>query len=180
MKSEYNSFDRPDGQQEFTIEEEQFVLESDLQLVKSIVTKVDQKLKALGWNQDDIEIVTSAVDELVVNGIAHGNQGLPSYEDPQMLFDQSQLKTKNEPTEKKVYVTTKLTPQKAMVIVRDEGKGFIPTDEAEQALKDENLLRPTGRGYLIMKHQLDDILYEIDPNRGGTVVTIRLENKEKN
>ena len=89
-----------------------------------------------------------ALSEAVTNAVIHGNKQDPS---------------------KKVFVTASLDENSAIHIsVQDEGPGFEP-QSLPDPLKEDNLMKPSGRGVFLMKQYADDVSY----NDKGNKVTLR-------
>ncbi len=78
-----------------------------------------------------------ALEEALTNAVKHGNRSDPS---------------------KKVIVRYAVTPEKAVIIVRDEGGGFIPEDIPDPTTPDR-LPLPAGRGIMLMRAYMDEVEY---------------------
>lgn len=78
-----------------------------------------------------------ALEEALTNAVKHGNQ-----------CDCS----------KNITVRYAVTPQKAVVIVRDEGCGFIPEDIPDPTTPDR-LPLPDGRGIMLLRAYMDEVVY---------------------
>ncbi len=78
-----------------------------------------------------------ALEEALTNAIKHGNQ-----------CDRS----------KSIIVRYAVTPQKAVVIVRDEGGGFLPDDIPDPTTPDR-LPLPDGRGIMLLRAYMDEVVY---------------------
>ena len=113
-----------------------------------------------------------ALEEAIVNAIVHGNLEVSSdlRERDDDLFEQTVEQRAGDPRYKHrtVRITTFLTPACAEFCVEDQGPGFdvasIPDPTAP-----ENLMRPSGRGLLLMRTFMDDVSYNAD----GNCVTLR-------
>lgn len=106
----------------------------------------EEVVKWAGLSGEEEECVCMAVMEAVVNAILHGNR-----EDPQ----------------KQVDVEFDVQPQRISITVRDQGTGFDP-DRVPDPRAPENLLKPSGRGILMIRTCMDEV--EIRPSGSGTVV----------
>ena len=91
-----------------------------------------------------------ALTEAVNNAILHGNRS-------------------NE--EKKVRVVCEVQEDGVLFTVTDEGKGFRP-DTVANPLKEENLLKQSGRGIFLMRTLLDRV--EFHRTRAGMEVKLWL------
>lgn len=78
-----------------------------------------------------------ALEEALTNAVKHGNQ-----------CDCS----------KNIIVRYAVTPQKAVVIVRDEGCGFMPDDIPDPTTPDR-LPLPDGRGIMLLRAYMDEVVY---------------------
>ena len=99
--------------------------------------------EAAGFGEDDCYRIGMSVREGVINAFHYGNEERP---------------------EKKIHLVLDLTPEKMIIHVLDEGKGFdlggVPNPLAE-----ENLLSTSGRGIFLMRAFMDE--FEVVPGRTG-------------
>lgn len=119
-----------------------------------------------------------AIEEALLNGCLHGNLELDSElreeegDKFETLADQrADLAPWNA---RHVYVDASITQQRAKIVVRDEGKGFDP-ETLPDPTDPENLLKPHGRGVMIMRMFLD----EVNWNAEGNEVTLVM-NADRN
>jgi serine/threonine-protein kinase RsbW len=120
------------------------LLES-VDLAESIVMRVAE---ASGFDDDDIHKIGMAVREGVINAYNYGNQ---------------------QDRAKKIRMTVELEPEKMIVRVMDQGKGFEMT-EIPDPLAEENLLRTSGRGLFLMRAFMDDFTVRHAPGGGAELV----------
>jgi serine/threonine-protein kinase RsbW len=118
---------------------------SNLDFLPKVDQFIERKLKKLKVPKDQLVDIAISVSEAVTNAVMHGN--------------------KND-VNKKVRVSLILEPTEVEIWVEDEGAGFDP-DGVASCLEDENLLKHTGRGILILKALMDVLEYDCDP-KGGT------------
>lgn len=90
-----------------------------------------------GFPEDAIFGLKLALEEALTNAVKHGNASDPS---------------------KPVTVRYAVTPQQAVVIVRDEGTGFNP-DAVPDCTRPERVCVPSGRGIMLMKAYMDEVCY---------------------
>ncbi|MFH1733074.1 MAG: ATP-binding protein [bacterium] len=109
---------------------------------------VEKLLKATKFPKDDLDDVAISVSEAVNNAILHGNQS-----------DES----------KKVFIKVYLSKKYIRISVRDEGGGFKP-ERVPDPTEDENLLKASGRGLLIMQHLMDRLAFK--PTSKGTEIIL--------
>lgn len=98
-----------------------------------------------GMSKEIADDMSIAVVEAATNAIVHGNK-----------CDRS----------KKVNVSLRRLPAKIVVSVSDEGPGFDPCCLANP-VEGTNLFKESGRGIYIMKHIMDEVVYDF-PKSGGT------------
>lgn len=94
-------------------------------------------LERHGYTEGDVFAMKLALEEALTNAVKHGNANDPG---------------------KQVTVRYHITPEKAIVIVRDEGAGFFP-EEVPDCTCAERLPVPSGRGIMLMKAYMDKICY---------------------
>ena len=88
------------------------------------------QMRLLAWPEKDMFNVQLAFSEAMTNAIMHGNRS-----DPQ----------------KKVYLQCGVQEDEVRISIRDEGSGFNP-DELPDPRHPDNILTPTGRGILLIRH----------------------------
>ena len=90
-----------------------------------------------------------ALEEALCNAVRHGNQNDAS---------------------KPITVRYAITPEKAVVIVRDEGRGFRP-EEVPDPTDPDRLPLPSGRGIMLMHAYMDEVRYR---DHGREVYFVKL------
>ena len=100
--------------------------------------------EAAGFGEDDCYRIGMSVREGVINAFHYGNEERP---------------------EKKIHLALDLTPEKMIIHVLDEGKGF-DLGSVPDPLAEENLLSTSGRGIFLMRSFMDVV--EIRPSQTGT------------
>lgn len=116
--------------------------------VEPFLNKVNRTLRL-----DEIQFhkLMVSVTEAVNNAIIHGN--------------------KSDPT-KRVIVVCEIRPGWLVVIVSDQGKGF-KVERVSSPIKDENVLKDSGRGIFLMKTLMDKVIYDVD--KSGVKVQLWLD-----
>jgi len=99
--------------------------------------------QAAGFGEDDCYRIGMSVREGVINAFHYGNQERP---------------------DKKIYLALDLTPDKMVIHVLDEGKGF-DLRRVPDPLAEENLLSTSGRGIFLMRAFMDE--FAVVPGRNG-------------
>jgi serine/threonine-protein kinase RsbW len=118
----------------FDQETQELLLDSTLESVDLADQAAMEMAKKVGFNEDDQNSISMAVRECMVNAVAHGNK----YN-----------------SRKKVHLTLEATPGTLVVLIGDEGDGFNET-EVPDPLAQENLLKQSGRGLLLMRAFMDE------------------------
>ena len=106
------------------------------------------ELIAHGFGPDAQFAVRLALDEALANAIFHGNQ-----QDPQ----------------KHVVVECSIADDRVTISVKDQGAGFSPSQVPDPTL-DENLEKLHGRGIMLMRAYMSDVLFN---DRGNCVTLIK-------
>jgi len=112
-------------------------LPSDLHRLKEPELQIMQELKRSGYDEDTIFAIKLAYEEAVTNAVKHGNC--------------------NDPT-KHVTIRWYVGRERFVLMVRDEGCGFQPTNVPDPTA-DENLERPCGRGLMLMQSYMTKVRY---------------------
>ena len=124
-------------------------LDSSLESVDAAEEVVLQEARELGFDEDDQHKIGIAVRECMVNAVVHGNR----YNN-----------------RKKVHVAVARSPGTLEIRISDEGEHFDMT-QLPDPLADENLLRHSGRGLLLMRSFMDEFqVRRREPN--GTEVRL--------
>jgi CheY-like chemotaxis protein len=112
-----------------------------------------------------------ALEEALLNAFYHGNLEVSSQlreEDHRAYHDLAEKRCQQMPyKDRRIHVQVRVTRTQAMYRIRDEGPGFDPStlpDPTDPA----NLDRPCGRGLLLMRTFMDNVIY----NDKGNEVTL--------
>ena len=125
------------------------VLDSSLESVDAAEESVLQAARETGFDEDDQHRIGMSVRECMVNAVVHGNR----YN-----------------SRKKVYLTITRSPDRLEVSIADEGDHF-DVSKIPDPLADENLLRHSGRGLLLMQAFMDE--FQVRPRQPqGTEVRL--------
>ena len=132
------------------------VLESTLESVDTAEDLVLDTAKMAGFDEDDLHKIGMAVREAMVNAVVHGNR--------------YNLK-------KKVRLDVSTSPERLAVTIVDQGEGF-ELKELPDPLADENLLRQSGRGLLLIQAFVDEFsMKRAEPPMGTEVKLVGYKNK---
>src|SRR6476660_2050766 len=99
--------------------------------------------EAAGFDEEMCYRIGMSVREGVINAFHYGNQERP---------------------DKKIHLAVDLTPEKMVIHVMDEGKGF-DLSQVPDPLAQENLLSTSGRGIFLMRAFMDE--FDVVPGRTG-------------
>jgi len=108
---------------------------STLESVDSAEALVLGIANEMGFQEDDVHQIGMAVRESVVNAVVHGN-----------CYSKR----------KKVRLSVTKERDRILVTVADEGKGF-DLDSLPDPLSQDNLLRQSGRGILLIRAFVDEL-----------------------
>jgi serine/threonine-protein kinase RsbW len=111
-------------------------LESTLESVDRAEEAVLEAAQDLGFDEDDLHRIGISVRECMVNAVVHGNR----YN-----------------ARKKVHLKISRTPERLEVLIGDEGEHF-DVSKLPDPRADENLLRQSGRGLLMMQAFMDEFV----------------------
>jgi|SRR5579871_4535263 len=120
-----------EGVQARTVE---LVLDSTLESVDTAEEVILREADGLGFDEDDLHKIGISVRECMVNSVVHGN-----------CYN----------SRKKVRVNVTRTPDRLEIVIADEGEGF-DISTLPDPLADENLLRHSGRGLLLIQAFMDE------------------------
>jgi serine/threonine-protein kinase RsbW len=115
------------------------LLDSTLDSVDVAEEAVLKEAQDLGFDEDDLHKIGMSVRECMVNAVVHGNR----YN-----------------ARKKVHVMIQRTSDRLAIVIQDEGEGFDMA-ELPDPLANENLLRHSGRGLLLIQAFMDE--FQIRP-----------------
>ena len=110
------------------------LLDSSLDSVDAAEMTVLKVAEDAGFDEDDQHAIGMAVRESMVNAVVHGNR----YN-----------------ARKKVHLRVFQASDHVKIVIGDEGEGFV-TKEVPDPLAQENLLRQSGRGLLIIQAFVDE------------------------
>ena len=113
-------------------------IENNSHLLKEVSKELINELKKLDIEEEIVFDVHVAFEEALRNAMIHGN--------------------KNS-ADKKVYVESEINGDEVTIIVEDEGSGFDHKELPDPTVT-ENLLKESGRGVYLIKHLMDEVVYE--------------------
>jgi serine/threonine-protein kinase RsbW len=122
--------------------------------IRRVETYLEKINATVHLNEIQMHKVMVSLTEAVNNAIIHGNKSDP---------------------EKKVAVRCEVLPGWLLFIVEDHGRGF-KLDQVKNPLKEENLMRESGRGIFLMRTLMDKVEYEV--TNTGTQVKLWLDTNK--
>jgi serine/threonine-protein kinase RsbW len=137
------SFRRSAGQSEEVITLDSNPLPTDLTILSETAEaqRIQQiildHLLANGFSDRELFGIKLALEEALVNAMKHGNR-----------MDRT----------KKVWVSYRVHNDEFVIRIRDEGKGFNPAEVPDPTVE-ENLERACGRGLLLMRYYMTEVLF---------------------
>jgi len=129
--------------------------DSTLESVDQAEEMVLKEANHLGFEDDDQHKIGISVRECMVNAVVHGNR-----------YNKK----------KKVHLTVSRAPGKLEVRIGDEGE-FFDQSKLPDPLADENLLRHSGRGLLLMQAFMDEFQVRPREPNGTEVKLVKLTAK---
>lgn len=121
----------------------ELTIPSRLEELEAVHRLVEQASREFQLTEDIAYWIELSVSESMINAIRHGNKSDPNKE--------AKLKISSD-------------GETLEIIVEDEGKGFKFDDLADPR-NDENLLKPSGRGILIIRTFMDEV--NLSTREGG-------------
>lgn len=132
------------------------LLDSTLESVDAAEETVLSAAQVLGFDEDDRHRIGMSVRECMVNAVVHGNR----YN-----------------ARKKVHLTVSRQPDRLVVVIGDEGEGF-DVNSLPDPLANENLLRHSGRGLLLIQAFMDEFQIRPREPKGTEVKMVKYVGKD--
>jgi serine/threonine-protein kinase RsbW len=127
------------------------VLDSNLENVDKGEELVVETARRMGFDDDALHEIGIATRESLVNAVAHGNR----YN-----------------VRKKVTLRVEAFGDRIEIRIADEGGGFNP-DKVPNPLEENNLLRESGRGLLMMRAFMDEFKVDCGDRTGTSVLMVK-------
>lgn len=119
-----------------------------MESVEVVEEAADQLAVEAGLDEDQRFHIAMAVREAAINAVLHGNEYDPT---------------------RQIDVSLENTGDDLKISIADEGRGFDPGNVPDP-LKEENLLRGTGRGIFLIRSLMDEVHFrQLHP---GTELTL--------
>jgi serine/threonine-protein kinase RsbW len=123
---------------------------SDTAEARRVQEEITLLLAARHFDEREIFGIRLSLEEALVNAVKHGNQ-----------MDRN----------KQVRVSYRMDETRFEVTVQDEGSGFNP-EEVPDPLDFENMERPCGRGLLLMRTYMTEVIFH-PPGNKVTMTKVR-------
>jgi serine/threonine-protein kinase RsbW len=127
----------------FPPETRKIVIPSSLNEALRVQQELVDAAQARGYSDHAIFAIRLALDEALSNAVRHGNRNDPS---------------------KTVTVEYTINEDELRVTIEDEGPGFDPDCLPDPTL-DENLERPCGRGVMLIRAYMTEVVFNAKGNR---------------
>jgi CheY-like chemotaxis protein/anti-sigma regulatory factor (Ser/Thr protein kinase) len=157
-----------------TATQSRFTLGYDKASSRALVAYCQEMLKLMNLcDAAKTRQVGTALNEALRNALDHGNLELASSlreaDDGSYERLRQQRQQESPYRDRRVHVETRFTRNEATYIFRDEGPGFDAT-KLPDPTDPENLLKPSGRGILLMRTFMDHVEYS---DRGNEVTLVK-------
>ena len=156
-----------------TLWQTEFELASDTSLIGPLVRYLQESTQRLGLLSEPGEETRlgMALEEALLNSIHHGNLEVSSAlreEDDTQFYAMIKQRQAEEPyASRHVRIRVEFSRDKVEFVIRDEGPGF-DLSKVPDPTAPENVERVCGRGMLLMRTFMDEVIY----NETGNQVTM--------
>ncbi len=155
----------------------EYTLQNDLNLIYPLVASLRRRAVTFDLCDATEEVRLSiALEEALLNALYHGNLELTAAELQQLSEDLATDGTSKIIDDRlkqlsfnvrRIHVRAKISRDEAVFTIRDEGPGF-EVDRFIPLVIEEESIRPSGRGLLLMHSFMDAVFY----NEAGNEVTL--------
>jgi CheY-like chemotaxis protein len=152
----------------------QFDLENDPSLISPLVAFLRDDMLSVGvCDENGAMRAGIALEEALLNALYHGNLEVSSdlKQENDRAFHQlaAERRCLAPYSERRTRVVARLTQDSAEFVIADQGKGF-DTSKLPDPNDPEILLRPCGRGLMLMRMFMDEVTYN---STGDTVTMVK-------
>lgn len=133
-------------------------LRNDRGAIEALERRVLGAVEEEGFPEASRFAVRLALEEAVVNAFRHGHRGLPE--------------------DTPIDVAWEVDSDRAVIVVRDRGRGFEPEGVPDPTL-DENLECPTGRGLMLMRAYMTEVRHNPTGNEVTMVYDRKVEERKR-
>ncbi len=117
---------------------------NDRQAISELIDQILDQAVDAGLKDAAIFAVRLAIEEAITNAFVHGHEHVQG--------------------DKPIRVEYKVIEKEIQIAIEDQGPGFVPTEVPDPTLI-ENLSKPFGRGVMLMKAYMTEVLYNSKGNR---------------
>ncbi len=152
--------------------ESYFLLPNDLSHITPLIGHLQESLTRMKvCDENGLIRVTVALREALSNAILHGNLEIDSAlreKDDKTYFAQMESRRDQEPyCDRFVHVSAKESHDEAVYVIRDEGRGFDPSNLPDPT-DPVNLEKVSGRGLFLIRTFMDEVTH----NKTGNEITM--------
>lgn len=145
-----------------------YVIGHDLSVLRALIGQVQGYLREMHvCDESDIIRISTALQESIVNAIKHGNLDMDSKlrERKDNTYSKLGAERRTQPPycDRRVIINCRFTHDEAQWTVRDEGKGFNPSNLPDPA-DPANLEKVSGRGLLLIRTFMDEVRFNATAN----------------
>ena len=151
-----------------------FSIENDAALIPIVVGFLQESMSHMAMCDGSERLrVSVALEEAITNAVNHGNLEVSSelrQGDDSRYYELIRQRSKEEPYRgRRVHIKTRMSDRDTVFVIRDEGPGFDVAGLPDPT-EPENLERAGGRGILLMKTFMDEVLFS---ERGNEVTLVK-------
>ena len=151
-----------------------FAFDNDPDMVPLFVGHLQEYLTRMALCDANTKIrVGIALEEAALNGIYHGNLEVSSElrQDGGDAFLRLAAERRDQAPyrDRRLHVHVRLNPDEAVIVLRDEGPGF-DVSKLPDPTDPENLIKPSGRGLLLIRTFMDEVRHN---DRGNEITLVK-------
>lgn len=144
-----------------------FVLDNSVGQIRNLIETLDANLP--DWAEPDSLRISMALEEALCNAICHGNlevdSNLKDSADCSAYERTVHERQDREPfCERRVRVRAEFTDEQIQFQIDDDGPGFNPRSLPDPRTG-ENILKPSGRGLLLIRSFMDEVRHNTTGNQ---------------
>jgi CheY-like chemotaxis protein len=156
-----------------------FVIDNDVTLFPPLVGFLQENAMQIGLCDETGRVrIGIALEEALANAVYHGNLEIESSlreADAKRYEALLEERRRQLPyCHRRIHVKATFTRGEALFVIRDEGPGFDPSDLPDPT-DPANLEKVTGRGVLLMRSFMDEVVY----NSEGNEVTLHKRRERR-
>ncbi|MGI9518308.1 MAG: response regulator [Pirellulaceae bacterium] len=144
-----------------------FVLDNNVSQIRNLIETFDGHLPP--WAKGERLRISMALEEALTNAICHGNLEVDSrLKDQEDICAFENLVTERQDCEpfcqRRVRVKAEFSPEQIVFQINDEGPGFDVSSLPDPTAP-ENIMKPSGRGLLLIRTFMDEVSHNETGNR---------------